>query len=236
MPGARTKPDIYAAHGKSLVQRIVLTAAIACCVAGAWWLLAGEGIRCLGGWFGWRWSPGSQARRLILAVALSIYFVRLLFTQFVFLKRAMRWGESCLIALWAACIYLLLAIAGGSNRAAMGWVGAAGIALFLFGSWMNTYSEYTRYRWKQDPRNHERLYTSGLFRYTRHPNYLGDVISFTGLCLISGRWLTGLIPLIMLAGFIFANIPLLDLHLHEHYGAEFDRYATRTRKLIPFLY
>jgi protein-S-isoprenylcysteine O-methyltransferase Ste14 len=73
-------------------------------------------------------------------------------------------------------------------------------------------------------------------RYTRHPNYLGDVISFTGLCLISGRWLTGLIPLIMLAGFIFANIPLLDSHLHEHYGAEFDQYATRTRKLIPFFY
>jgi protein-S-isoprenylcysteine O-methyltransferase Ste14 len=54
--------------------------------------------------------------------------------------------------------------------------------------------------------------------------------------MISGAWVTALIPLAMLAGFVFANIPALDSHLRERYGAEFDAYARRTKKLIPFVY
>jgi len=90
--------------------------------------------------------------------------------------------------------------------------------------------------WKRRAENRERLYTQGLFRYSRHPNYLGDLISFSGMCLISGAWVTTIIPVLMLAGFVFVNVPVLDSHLHDHYGAAFDEYASRTRKLIPFLY
>jgi steroid 5-alpha reductase family enzyme len=61
----------------------------------------------------------------------------------------------------------------------------------------------------------QRLFRS-LFRYSRQPNYLGDLISFSGLYLVSERWITIVIPSIMLAGFVFANIPLLDSHLHDH--------------------
>ena len=111
-----------------------------------------------------------------------------------------------------------------------------GVILFLIGSWANSYAEYARHVWKARPENHGRLYTEGLFRYTRHPNYFGDLLSFSGLCLISGAWITALIPLIMLAGFVFVNVPMPDSHLRDHYGAAFDEYARRTRKLIPFLY
>ena len=51
-----------------------------------------------------------------------------------------------------------------------------------------------------------------------------------------GGMVTAVIPLLMLAGFVFVNIPVLDSHLHDHYGGAFDEYARRTRKLIPFLY
>jgi steroid 5-alpha reductase family enzyme len=141
-----------------------------------------------------------------------------------------------MIAAWILCIYLLLAIAGGTNATAMTGAGAAGAALFLLGSWMNSYAEYARHMWKQRPENRGRLYTLGLFRISRHPNYLGDLISFSGLCIMAGRWITAAIPLIMLAGFVFANIPMLDAHLRAHYGAAYDEYAVRTRKLIPFIY
>ncbi len=40
--------------------------------------------------------------------------------------------------------------------------------------------------------------------------------------MISGMWITALVPLLMLAGFVFVDIPVLDAHLHEHYGAAFD--------------
>ena len=41
---------------------------------------------------------------------------------------------------------------------------------------------------------------------------------------------------VLLGGFLFVNVPVLDSHLHEKYGAAFDEYASRTWKLIPFVY
>jgi len=54
--------------------------------------------------------------------------------------------------------------------------------------------------------------------------------------MIAGAWATAIIPVLMLAGFVFVNIPVLDSHLRDHYGSEFDEYARRTSKLIPILY
>ncbi len=80
------------------------------------------------------------------------------------------------------------------------------------------------------------LYTEGFFWYSRHPNYLGDVISYSGLCLIAGSWVTVVLPLITCAGFVFVNIPALDAHLHTQCQDSFEEYAGRTKKLIPFIY
>ncbi len=219
-----------------MAQRAFLTLVIGLCVAVAWWLLLGGGIPAIGTSVGHTWRLGDEKRRLCLVVALSVYFVRLLFTQFAFLQRALKWSEAALIATWVLCIYLLLCLTAGTNPIPLGAAGAIGVLLFLLGSWINSYAEYARHRWKQIPENHGRLYTLGLFRYSRHPNYLGDLISFSGLCFIAGRWITVIVPLIMLGGFVFANIPMLDAHLHDHYGTMFDDYAERTRKLIPFVY
>ena len=162
--------------------------------------------------------------------------MRVLFTIFVFLQRGMGWREVFTIAPWMLCIYLLLAIAGGTNAKALGVTAYIGALLFVDGSSINSYAEYTRHIWKRRKENHGHLYTGGLFKRTRHPNYLGDLVSFSGLCLISGAWVTAIIPLIMLAGFVFVNIPALDSHLHDHYGATFDEYARQTWRLMPFVY
>ncbi len=228
--------DIYAGQGNATVQRTVIAGAVAACVVIASWLLFGDGLAFVSPWVGQRWSQGDEIRRLLLMAALSIYFLRLLCTQFLFLKRSVSWGEAGMVVPWILCIYLVLSIAGGTNTTRTDAVTLVGGILFIFGSWMNTWAEYERHVWKQRPENQGRLYTGGLFRYSRHPNYLGDLISFSGLCLLSGRWLTGVIPLIMFAGFVFSNIPMLDSHLRHHYGSAFDEYASQTRKLIPFVY
>jgi steroid 5-alpha reductase family enzyme len=101
---------------------------------------------------------------------------------------------------------------------------------------MNSYAEYARNVWKLRPENRGQLYTQGLFQYSRHPNYFGDLLSFSGLCLISGAWITTVVPILMVMGFVFVKIPALDSHLRDHYGSAFDDYKRRTAKLIPFLY
>jgi protein-S-isoprenylcysteine O-methyltransferase Ste14 len=53
---------------------------------------------------------------------------------------------------------------------------------------------------------------------------------------MAGAWLTAVIPVLMLAGFVSVNIPVLDSYLRDHCGPVFDEYARLTGKLIPFLY
>jgi len=232
----RLQRDMYELPGHSLVQRMTMAGFGAVWAGLVWWLLLSGGIQTVGAWFGWTWAPGDLPRRVCLATALSVYYVRILFTEFVFLKRGVGWSEVFTIAPWLLCIYALLALAGGRNESALGGPGYVGITLFVAGSWMNSYAEYRRHVWKQRPENRGRLYTEGLFRYLRHPNYFGDLISFSGLCMIAGEWITVLIPVAMLAGFVFVSVPVLDSHLRKKYGKAFDEYAHRTRKLIPFVY
>lgn len=236
MDRAELQRSMYELTGASVPQRVALAVLVGGWVALAWWVLFGGGIEAAGGWFGVDWLPGDLVRRACLASALSIYWVRILFTEFMFLKRGVSWNEVFTIAPWVLCIYVLLAISGGINSNAFGATGWIGMVLFVIGSWMNSYAEYARHVWKQRSENRGRLYTRGLFRYSRHPNYFDDLVSFSGLCLISGAWFTAVVPVLMLAGFVFVNVPVLDAHLREKYGAAFDEYAKRTRKLIPFVY
>ena len=228
--------NMYELKGASAAQRLAMAALVGIWVLAAWWMLAGGGLAVLGVQFGWAWHEGDAARRICLAAGFSIYYLRILFTQFMFLKRGMSWNESLTITVWLLIIVLLLGIAGGTNGAPFGLAGIAGVVLFVLGSWINSYSEYARHVWKRRTENAGHLFTGSFFRYSRHPNYLGDLLLFSGLCLIAGAWVTIIVPALMLAGFVFVNIPVLDEHLHDHYGSAFDEYAQRTRKLIPFVY
>ena len=228
--------NMYELSGATRGPRIALAAAVGLWVALGWWLLLGGGLAIAGGWFGWIPAPGLALRSVCLAAAFSVYYIRILFTEFVFLRRGVSWSEAATVASWLLMIFLLLAIAGGTNRAAFAAAGFAGVALFVSGSAVNSFAEHARHRWKQRAENRGKLYTGGLFRYSRHPNYLGDLVLFGGLCLVAGRWVTAIVPVVMLAGFVFVNIPMLDAHLRGRYGAAFEQYAARTRKLIPFVY
>jgi protein-S-isoprenylcysteine O-methyltransferase Ste14 len=227
---------VYELRGPSTAQGLALTVILGLWVALAWWLLLGGGLVAVQNWLRWIGKPAGGIRRICLATAFSIYYVRIIFAKFVFLRRGMGWTEVFTISFWLLFIFLFLSFAAGTNPSPFGPAGSLGTALFLGGSWMHSCSEHSRHAWKQRPENRGKLYTEGLFRYSRHPNYLGDLILFSGMCLIAGKWIAATIPVLMLAGFIFVNIPVLDSHLRDHYGTAFDSYALRTKKLIPFLY
>lgn len=228
--------SMYDIHETSSAPKITLVDSVALWVVLSWWLLLDGGLTQLGARLGHMWPASSLLRRDCLLAAFSIYCLRLYFTTFVFLKRGVTWSGAITVSLWVLFIFMTMCIGGGIHAAPFGTAAILGILLFLFGSWMNSWSEYQRHVWKRNPDNKGKLYTQGLFRISMHPNYLGDVILFSGMSLITGAWFTAAIPVIMLAGFVFANIPMLDSHLHDHYGAAFDDYAKRTSKLIPFIY
>ncbi|AHC14073.1 putative membrane protein [Salinispira pacifica] len=53
---------------------------------------------------------------------------------------------------------------------------------------------------------------------------------------MTGSLISAAIPVIMTAMFVWIHIPRLDAYLAEKYGREFEDYASRTKKLIPWMY
>jgi protein-S-isoprenylcysteine O-methyltransferase Ste14 len=198
-----------------------------CTAAGAWLTLSAthEGS-----------DPGNPARQALLLACVLIYIARAATTLFAFLKRKIPWWE----AAWGGIpigLVLFFALRDGLRTPQpLGVADAAGILLYLAGSYLGTASEYSRNIWKSRPENQGRLYTGGLFKYSRHINYFGDLLLFLGFGILTTLAWTVIVPLAMALNFVFFIIPAHDAYISTRYGTEFEDYARRTRKLIPFVY
>lgn len=81
-----------------------------------------------------------------------------------------------------------------------------------------------------------RLVTSGLYERLRHPSYTGALVSCAGVGLASGT-LSGLGAMVLLPVLAFAyRIRVEERTLAHHFGETWQRYAARTRALIPGLW
>jgi steroid 5-alpha reductase family enzyme len=112
----------------------------------------------------------------------------------------------------------------------------SGVGLYVLGSYFNTGSELQRRAWKAKPENKGRLYTKGLFSLSMHINYFGDALLFSGFALIASSMWAFILPVVMIAGFVFVHIPTLDRYLSQKYGEAFDEWARSTKKFVPFVY
>ncbi|UIF28268.1 DUF1295 domain-containing protein [Levilactobacillus brevis] len=113
---------------------------------------------------------------------------------------------------------------------------ALGLLCFIGGSVINTTAELLRKPFKADPNNAGKLYRGGLFKYAIHINYFGDVLWVLGCALLVGNPYALLIPLMLLALFVFSYIPTADKYLADKYGAAFIAYQRDTKELIPFIW
>ena len=198
------------------------------CVAAAAWLVFSAPMATT--------RPGGPGRQVALLACALLYAARAAHTLFVFVKRRIPGWE----ALWGGgiigCVLFFFLLGGLRNPQPIGVGDLAGIVLYVAGSYIGTASEYARHIWKTRPGNQGRLYTEGLFRYSRHVNYFGDLLLFAGFAVLTGRLWTGIVPLAMGLNFALVIIPAHDAYLAARYGREFDHYARRTSRLVPFLY
>ena len=219
-----------------MLPRLFLTANHLLAVLIVAWLLFGGGIEIVTNKLGYPWAAGDYLRRILIFLCSLIYFLRIVLTTHYLLKRRMDWSECLTIVVWLYFIHLMFAFFGGANESPIGAVEIFGILLYFIGSYLNTGSEYLRKLWKENPENKGKLYTEGLFRYSMHINYLGDLVLFAGFALVAGSLYTFIIPVLMFVFFSTINIPMLDKYLAEKYGSEFEKYRRKTKKLIPFVY
>ena len=80
------------------------------------------------------------------------------------------------------------------------------------------------------------LIEQGLYRYIRHPAYLGELLIFLGVGLAFANWIS-LISLCVCPFIAFSvRIKVEEKVLLEHFAARYAEYQKRTRRLIPWLY
>lgn len=61
----------------------------------------------------------------------------------------------------------------------------AGAALALVGIFFETVGDWQLTRFRKDPANQGKVLNTGLWRYTRHPNYFGDACTWWGIYLVA---------------------------------------------------
>ncbi len=116
----------------------------------------------------------------------------------------------------------------------LAWIG---IAVFAIGLFFEVVGDAQLSRFKADPSNAGTVMSSGLWKYTRHPNYFGDACVWWGLALIAaetgaGAWgLLGALVMTILLRRV-SGVTLLERSLKKR-RAGYDEYIRRTSPFIP---
>jgi protein-S-isoprenylcysteine O-methyltransferase len=82
----------------------------------------------------------------------------------------------------------------------------------------------------------QRVVDHGIYRVLRHPSYTGSLLAFLGMGLAYGDWLAGLVLFLPIAAAFSYRIRVEERALRAAFGEDYDRYARRTKRLVPFVY
>jgi protein-S-isoprenylcysteine O-methyltransferase Ste14 len=82
----------------------------------------------------------------------------------------------------------------------------------------------------------QRVVDHGIYGVLRHPAYAGNLVAFLGMALSYGDWLAGLVLFVPIAAAFTYRIGVEERALRAAFGEDYDRYARRTKRLIPFVY
>jgi len=123
------------------------------------------------------------------------------------------------------------------EAALVGWLAWVGAALWLVGMFFETVGDWQLTRFRDDPASKGQVLDTGLWHYTRHPNYFGDACVWVGLFLVAAdAWpgvLTVLSPVLMV--WLLAKgtgAALLEKDIAERRPAYAD-YVRRTSGFVP---
>lgn len=119
----------------------------------------------------------------------------------------------------------------------VGWLAAAGIALWLVGMVFETGGDLQLSRFKADPANKGKVLDRGFWRYTRHPNYFGDFCVWWGVYLVAAETTAGAAsiagPIVMSILLLrVSGVALLEKDIAERRPGYAD-YVRRTSAFFP---
>ena len=145
-------------------------------------------------------------------------------------------------ALWvvitAGCA--LAVITGGESRP-IGTIGMLGLAVWVIGFVIEVVADGQKSKFKQDPANQGKFISTGLWSWSRHPNYFGEIVLWFGMAIIAFPVLHGWQHLTLISPiFVYAllmhvsGVNKLEEKADSKWGedTEYQAYKARTSLLV----
>ena len=111
-----------------------------------------------------------------------------------------------------------------------------GVLLWLTGWLFETFADYQLLKFKRNPANKGKVMDSGLWRYSRHPNYFGETCVWWGVFLISlgsGYWYLSLLSPILLTYLLLKVSGVTMLEKRYDGNDKYAEYKRRTSSFFP---
>lgn len=202
-------------------------------------------------------SAPNSPRAIIVAALVSIWAVRL--GSFLFMRISRDGHDSrfdalkvdpirflitwTLQGLWvvltSACALAIITSTETVGLDLFFWIG---LAVWVIGFSLEVTADRQKSAFKTDPKNQGKFINSGLWAWSRHPNYFGEIVLWTGIAIMALPILTGwqwvcLISPIFVTLLLtkVSGIPLLTKKAKEKWGNDPDwkAYFENTPALIP---
>ena len=201
-------------------------------------------------------NPSLDLRDLIICAMITVWALRLgsfLFwrikrvgqdKRFIVMKTKFTW----FLMTWTiGGLWVLVTMAAGlaaltSNiTAELGLISYLGIALWLFGFIVEVTADNQKTEFRKNPDNRNRFITTGVWSWSQHANYFGEITLWFGLALValpvlSGWQLATLISPVFVYFLLtkVSGIPLLDRLAKQKWGTDSDylSYTQATSKLF----
>ncbi|MDQ3076209.1 MAG: DUF1295 domain-containing protein [bacterium] len=117
-----------------------------------------------------------------------------------------------------------------------GILATVGVLVWIFGFFFESVGDAQLKRFIKNPANKGKLMQDGLWKYTRHPNYFGEVTQWWGIFIIALNvpygWVTIIGPLTITFLILkVSGVPMLEKKMEQN--PEFAEYKKRTSMFIP---
>ncbi|NLF11696.1 MAG: DUF1295 domain-containing protein [Anaerolineaceae bacterium] len=129
-----------------------------------------------------------------------------------------------------------------NTRKELGLFAVAGFLVWLFGFAMEVVADLQKSRFRADPKNKGKFINTGLWAWSRHPNYFGEIVLWVGVAIIAlpvlrgWQWITLISPVfVALLITRISGVPILEKRADEKWGGQqdYEAYKAQTPVLIP---
>ncbi|MBN1263025.1 MAG: DUF1295 domain-containing protein [Candidatus Pacebacteria bacterium] len=197
--------------------------------------------------------------QLILALMIVLWGIRLigyLFSRILKIKKDSRFDkirEKPLdflkfwlfqaLAVWTIMLPGIHLLNQPEDRA-LSFLMVSGIVIWAIGLTIETAADQQKFVFKNKPENQGKWIGNGLWKYSRHPNYFGEMLCWWGIFIFSltfiqgPAWLTIISPIFITFILLFVSgIPPLEKRYNSRYATnqKYQEYKRKTSLLIPLL-